>query len=176
MALPERLCYLATICILIFALVVTTLFERRGASAAVMTHLEIRDTSGHTRMVLGTDANGTAELRFVDATGKKVSGVKQYSDGSTSMQFAGTGDTPGIRISAMQRGPSPIIALAGNSDDQRLYLGAADHQDDVPSLSPKAYAWGLYVPAGGFRPPYAAVGAYRDQKSGEIRGFVFPER
>lgn len=165
-----------TICVLFCALVVITLIERRGVSAAVMTHLEIRDSAGHTRIVLGTDADGTAELRFVDAAGKKVSQIQQYRDGSTSMRFAGRADSPSITINAMQQGPTPRIVLAGNSDDQRVYLGADDYGDDVPSLSSKAHGWGLYIPAGGFKSPYAAIGAYRDQKTGAIRGFVFPER
>lgn len=176
MASAERLFYLIAIAVLASTLGVTILGQPRRATTAVLTHLEIQDATGHTRIVLGTDANGTAELRFVDATGRKVSQLQQYRDGSTSMSFAGTADTPSIVINAMQHGPSPIISLAGNSGDQRMYLGAADHQDDVPRLSPQAYAWGLYVPAGGFKPPYAAIGAYRDQKTGEIRGFVHPAK
>jgi len=176
MALTERLFYLVTICVLSCTLIVLTFVHRNVASAAVMTHLEIQDTSGHTRIILGTDADGTAELRFVDQTGKKVSQLQQYRDGGTSMQFAGSADSPSIRIDASQQGPGPIISLAGNSDDQRMYLGAADYQDDVPTWSARAYGWGFYVPAGGFKHPYAAIGAYRDQKSGDIRGFVFPEK
>lgn len=147
MALTERLLYLVAIWLLTCAILV----ERRGAATAAMTHLEIQDTSGHTRIVLGTDANGTAELRFVDATGKKISQVQQYRDGSTSMQFAGTANSPSVAINAMQQRPSPIIALAGNSDDQRLYLGATDHQDDVPSLSSKGICLGAVRPGRRFQ-------------------------
>ncbi len=89
MAFTERLLYLVTICVLSCTLIVLIFVQRGGASAAVMTHLEIQDTGGRTRIILGTDADGTAELRFVDQTGKKVSRLQQYRDGGTSMQFSG---------------------------------------------------------------------------------------
>jgi hypothetical protein len=33
-----------------------------------------------------------------------------------------------------------------------------------------------FVGSGGFKPPYAAIGAYRDMKTGKIQGFVHPEK
>jgi hypothetical protein len=117
----ERIFYFLTICVLGAALAVTTFLGRQRPSTVAITHLEIQDTSGHTRIFQGTDADGTAEMRFVDATGKKVSRIEQYRDGSTSLRFDGTGDGPSITIEAMQQGPSPMIVLAGNSDDQRIY-------------------------------------------------------
>jgi hypothetical protein len=170
----ERVFYIATICIL--SLIVVLTMRREPGSTATFKHLEIEDTGGHTRIILGTDSQGTAEIRFVDETGKKTSKIEQYRDGSTSMRFAGVGSTPSLTLDAPQAGPGPMVSLRGNTDDQMMYLGAADRQDDSPSGSAEAYGWGLYVNARGFKPPYAAIGAYRDRKNGEIRGFVHPER
>jgi hypothetical protein len=43
-------------------------------------------------------------------------------------------------------------------------------------MSARAHGWGFYVPAEQFKSPYAAIGAYRDEKSGNIIGFVLPNK
>jgi hypothetical protein len=176
MDIKERLLYLSVICVSMAALTITAVGRRRAESSASFSHIEIQDTAENTRIIIGTDSNGTAEIRFVGGNLKKLSYIQQYSDGSTSMRFAGRANEPSIMIDAMQSGPGPVVSLRGNSDDQMIYLGAADQQDDIPSVSPQAYGWGLHVPAGGFQPPYAAIGANRDSKTGKIQGFVHPEK
>ena len=176
MTLKERLAYLVVIATLAGALIVTAAVGRRTESSTTFRHIEIVDPAGNPRVIIGTDSSGTSEIRFVSADGKKASYLQQYSDGSTSLRFAGPGNEPSVLIDAMQAGPGPIVFLRGNHEDQKLFMGAADHQDDVPSASPKAFGWGFYVPAGGFKPPYAAIGAWRDMQTGKIQGFVHPEK
>ena len=170
----ERLLYLALISGFAMALSVVILNKRSMGADAIFRRVEIQDSSGHTRIVLATDSDGTAQIRLTDASGKKNSVLKQCRDGTTTLGFAGPGQWDSISMTAPQVGPGPSIGLVGNTDDQMMYLGPGDLQDDLPPVSPKAGGWGLYVPAGNFKPSpsYAAIGAYRDQKTGKIRGFV----
>lgn len=170
----ERLQYLTLICGFVVALSAVIINRRSVGADAIFRRIEIQDSSGHTRIVLATDSDGTAQIRLTDATGNKTSILEQYRDGTTMLRFAGSGQRDSLWMEAPQIGPGPSIWLAGNTDDQMMYLGPNDLQNDVPSLSLKAQGWGLYFPAGGFKPPYAAVGAYRDWNTGKIAGFVHP--
>ncbi len=170
----ERFAYIALIGSLAVALRSVASHKSAAGTEAIFRRLEIQDSSGHTRIVLSTDSAGTAQMQLTDITGKKNSVIEQDRDGSTTLRFAGPGERDSIWINAAQTGPGPSIWLAGNTDDQVMYLGPGDLQNDVPSLSLKAQGWGLYFPAGGFKPPHAAIGAYRDRKTGRISGFVHP--
>ena len=170
----ERLVYITLLCGFAVALSEVVSNQRQVGADAIFRRIEIQDPSGHPRIILATDSDGTAQIRLTDTSGKKNSVIEQYRDGTTTLRFAGPHQGDSIIMSASQIGPGPKLFLRGNTDDQIIYLGSPE--DDVPSPSLKAYAWGLYVSDVGFRPPHAAVGAYRDLKTGKISGFVYPQR
>lgn len=135
--------------------------------------IQIVDQAGRPRIILATDAEGTAKVTFVSPEGKLNSLIEQFRDGAMSLQFASAKQQePSIVLSTDLLHGGPNLVMRGNGMAQTIVLGFP--MEDVPVPGVPSKTWGLFFPS---RHPFqdlAGIGAAEDLKSDERRGFVFP--
>jgi|SRR5579875_1494919 len=136
--------------------------------------LEITDAHGRPRMILATDADGTAKIEFVDSDAKSRSSLQQFRNGSMSLTFAGTGQQPAVSLATDPLGYGPTLTIQGNGKNQLIVLGFPAEDTMQPGASSKA--WGLFFPGPQPFRNLAAIGVGEATNSDERRGFIFPEK
>lgn len=136
--------------------------------------LQIVDSSGTARIVLGTDEQGIASITFTGHAGAPPSVIKQFPDGAMRIEFAGkVSGTPSVVLTSDAVGVGPALMMRGVGRDQAVMLGFNGHEGEKPGQPAKL--WGLFLP--GHKPfsNMAALGV-QEESGGKWNGFIIPQR
>jgi hypothetical protein len=133
--------------------------------------IEVVDSNGAVRIVMATDADGSAKVVFKDPARKTESSITQRRTGAMSIQFAGPQGMPSVILESDFDHGGPRLFFRGNTwPGQRVLLGF--HTDDLPSETSRI--WGLFFPSLDGVHNLSGIGVSRDSKTGMMHGFVLP--
>src|SRR4051794_19072320 len=124
--------------------------------------LQIVDSSGRPRIVLGTDQQGIASITFTAQGGGPSSVIKQFPSGSMRIELAGkVSNTPSVVLTSDAVGVGPALMMHGVGKDQAIMLGFNGQEGEKPGQPAKL--WGLFLPG---RAPFSNMAALGVQEEG----------
>jgi len=136
--------------------------------------LQIVDSSGRPRIILGTDQQGAASVTFTAEGGGPLSVIKQFPSGAMRIELAGRGsNTPSVVLTSDAVGVGPALMMQGVGKNQAIMLGFNGQEGEKPGQPAKL--WGLFLQGKAPFSNMAALGVQEDG-GGKWNGFIIPQR
>lgn len=135
--------------------------------------LQIVDSSGRPRIIMGTDQQGVASVTFTAQAGVPSSVIKQFPSGSMRIEFAGkVSGTPNVVLTSDAVGVGPALMMHGVGKGQVIMLGFNGQEGEKPGEPAKV--WGLFLPG---QAPFSNVAALgvQEEGGGKWSSFLIPQ-